>query len=91
MKHAKTAEWMNKGSTPDLIFNKYTIKPLQKAVLNCLENYDVMVNLPTGFGKSLLFQYPASRFQSNKHCAIVIVPLKALVWNTVDEATSKGL
>jgi superfamily II DNA helicase RecQ len=56
---------------------------MQKAILNCLETSDVVANLPTGFGKSLLFQYPASLQKINKNCILVIVPLKALLWDTI--------
>ena len=87
MKHSKVSEWINKGSAPDKAFQTLTLKPLQKAILNCLEANDVVANLPTGFGKSLLFQYPSSKMKHNSECAIVVVPLKALVWDTVREAT----
>jgi superfamily II DNA helicase RecQ len=56
---------------------------MQKAILNCLEVSDVVANLPTGFGKSLLFQYPASLQKVNINCILVIVPLKALLWDTI--------
>ena len=65
MKHAKAAEWIGRGKTPDQVFGKMVLKPLQKAILNCLEQNDVVANLPTGFGKSLLFQYPASLLKVN--------------------------
>ena len=57
---------------------------MQIAVLNCNKNNSVLVNLPTGFGKSLLFQYPASQLQDR--CVLVFVPLKALLWDCLKEA-----
>jgi superfamily II DNA helicase RecQ len=40
-----------------------------------------LVNLPTGFGKSMLFQYPASKLFNE--CIIIFVPLKALLWDSI--------
>jgi superfamily II DNA helicase RecQ len=57
---------------------------MQIAILNCNKEHDVIVNLPTGFGKSLLFQYPASRLVNK--CVVVFVPLKALLWDCLKEA-----
>jgi superfamily II DNA helicase RecQ len=59
---------------------------MQKAILNCLQVSNVIANLPTGFGKSLLFQYPASLQPLNLQCVLVVVPLKALLWDTIREA-----
>jgi hypothetical protein len=36
LKIAKMADWANKGSTPSKIFNKFELKTMQKAILNCL-------------------------------------------------------
>jgi superfamily II DNA helicase RecQ len=44
---------------------------------------DVIVNLPTAYGKSLLYQYPA--FYSSK-ITIVFVPLKSLLFDSLIEA-----
>lgn len=91
MKIAKMAEWVEKGSTPAMVFNKFELKPMQRAILNCLMVSDVVANLPTGFGKSLLYQYPASLQKRNKKCIIVIVPLKALLWDSIREARDLGI
>jgi superfamily II DNA helicase RecQ len=32
---------------------------MQTAIINCNKEFDVLVNLPTGYGKSMLFQYQA--------------------------------
>lgn len=60
-------------------FGNIKLKPMQNAIINCSLKHDVLVNLPTGFGKSLLFQYPASLLKNK--CIIVFVPLKALLWD----------
>ncbi len=83
IKIARMADWVDKGNTPDTIFSKFKLKNMQKAILNCLQVSDVVANLPTGFGKSLLFQYPASLQKINNKCIIVIVPLKALLWDSI--------
>jgi superfamily II DNA helicase RecQ len=54
---------------------------MQIAIINCNKFYDVLVNLPTGFGKSMLFQYPASKLINE--CIIIFVPLKALLWDSI--------
>lgn len=82
-KMAKMADWVNQGNTPQIVFNKFELKTMQKAILNCLQVSNVIANLPTGFGKSLLFQYPASLQKLNDRCVLVIVPLKALLWDTI--------
>lgn len=62
---SKLAEWVDNGVTPETVFGTMKLKGLQKAILNCLQKHDVIANLPTGFGKSLLFQYPASLITKN--------------------------
>lgn len=88
---AKMAEWSNRGSTPSVVFGKFELKTMQKAILNCLEVSDVVASLPTGFGKSMLFQYPASLQKVNDRCILVIVPLKALLWDSIREARDLGI
>lgn len=52
---------------------------------------DLLISLPTGAGKSLLFQGPAL-FRSTFSCklSIVISPLRALIQDQVDALWSKG-
>ncbi len=57
------------------------LKAMQVAIINCNYKHDVLVNLPTGFGKSMLFQYPASKLKDK--CIIVFVPLRALLWDSL--------
>lgn len=52
---------------------------MQIAIIKCNKDNNVIVNLPTGYGKSLLFQYPAAQLKDK--CVIVFVPLKALLWD----------
>jgi len=61
------------------MFGDIKLKPMQNAIINCNKHFDVLVNLPTGFGKSILFQFPASNLYDK--CIIVFVPLKALLWD----------
>lgn len=51
----------------------------------------MIANLPTGFGKSLLYQYPAWLQKNNSRCVLVIVPLVALLWDAIREAEELGI
>lgn len=68
-------------------------RPIQKEILPQIlsrqENY--LVSLPTGGGKSVLFQGPAlyNSAYTNK-LSIVVTPLKALMQDQVDELGKKG-
>lgn len=62
---------------------------MQKAIISCNLYNDVLVNLPTGYGKSMLYQYQA--LISNNKTIIVVVPLKALLWDAILEAFKLGL
>ena len=57
---------------------------MQSAIVNCSECNNVLVNLPTGFGKSLIYQYIASNLIDST--IVVFVPLKALLWDSEKEA-----
>lgn len=63
----------------NITFRGIKLKPMQVAVINCIKKYHVLANLPTGFGKSMLFQYPASQLKDKT--VLVFVPLKALLWD----------
>jgi superfamily II DNA helicase RecQ len=82
MRLGKISEWARPGE--EIVFKSIRMKPMQIAIINCNKNNNVVVNLPTGFGKSLLFQYPASQLKDK--CVIVFVPLKALLWDCLKEA-----
>lgn len=62
---------------------------MQKAIITCSRKHDVLVNLPTGYGKSMLYQYQA--LISKNKTIVVIVPLKALLWDAILEAFKLGL
>ena len=62
---------------------------MQKAIIICNQSNDILVNLPTGYGKSMLYQYQALLPHSKS--IIVIVPLKALLWDSIVEANQLGI
>lgn len=62
---------------------------MQKAIIVCNQENDVLVNLPTGYGKSMLYQYQA--LLSHTKTIVVIVPLKALLWDSIVEASRLGI
>ena len=67
----------------------------RKALQAFLRGHDVFVNLPTGFGKSIIFQ--AAPFccdflrQTTGSIAIVISPLTALMQDQIDSLKRKGI
>ena len=66
------------------------LKPEQKLAVECLlKGKDVLAILPTGFGKSLIYQlYVLAKIRSGCHrsCTPVISPLKSII-----EEQIKGL
>lgn len=46
------------------------------------------MNLPTGYGKSMLYQYPAL---TSTRCTVVFIPLRALLWDALAEARKLGI
>ena len=83
MKIGKVSEWSDVSQ--EVTFKGIRLKPMQLAIINCNQRHHVLANLPTGFGKSMLFQYPASRL--TRTTILVFVPLKALLWDSLKEAT----
>lgn len=71
----------------------YTWHDYQKEILPVVlkrEN-DLLISLPTGGGKSIIFQGPAIyRAASSHRLSIVISPLRALMQDQVEELTQKG-
>ena len=58
-------------------------------ILSKKENY--LISIPTGGGKSVLFQGPALYNASyNNHLSLVVTPLKALMQDQVRELSEKG-
>ena len=71
----------------------YQLYDYQKEIIPVVlkrEN-DLLISLPTGGGKSIIFQGPAIfRAASSHRLSIVISPLRALMQDQVEELTQKG-
>ena len=65
------------------------------AIRSLLKEKDVLAVLPTGFGKSLLFQVFAVvkslDSASSNGCVLVICPLKSIIADQIERASSLGL
>ncbi len=83
-----------KLSTYKQILTKYwgfpDFRPLQEEVIKSLadENKDVLALLPTGGGKSVIFQIPAL---AKEGMCLVITPLIALMKDQVENLKEKGI
>src|SRR3974390_1761885 len=65
------------------------LRPEQElAMVAILEGHDALVALPTGFGKSLIYQVPATIFQRP---TIVVSPLIALMADQERALRSRGV
>lgn len=63
------------------VFGQQEFRPLQEDIINAaLLNEDLLVLLPTGYGKSLTFQLPAV---TEPGCTVVVSPLLALMEDQV--------
>ncbi|XP_044165290.1 ATP-dependent DNA helicase Q1-like [Acropora millepora] len=68
------------------------IHPEQKeAIYSLVHGSDLLAVLPTGFGKSLIFQLLIRVISSNAACVIVVCPLKSIVQDQLTEASLMGL
>lgn len=68
-------------------------KPTQALAIEAIRtrDHDVMVTLPTGEGKSVLFQVPAlCRGLRNRRLTLVVSPLKALMRDQVERLHEQG-
>ena len=75
--------------TAHRIFGIERLRPEQEtAMVALLEGHDVLVALPTGFGKSLIYQVPAMVL---KRPTIVISPLIALMADQERALSSRGV
>lgn len=63
-------------------FPSFCLKPLQaKCFEYLLKGYDIIAVLPTGFGKSLLFQLLPNflSVKADKNVVIVVCPLNSII------------
>jgi len=71
------------------------LRPEQKeAISSLVHGSDLLAVLPTGFGKSLIFQLfirVTEILSSKAACVIVVCPLKSIVQDQLAEASSMGL
>lgn len=66
----------------------------KEAISTLVHGSDLLAVLPTGFGKSLIFQLlirVQEILSSKPACAIVVCPLKSIVQDQLIEASSMGL
>jgi len=68
-------------------FNKYLANQ-ENIISSVLDNKDVLAIMPTGSGKSLLYQLPALLFEG---VTVVVSPLIALMKDQVDELNQLGI
>ncbi|XP_028519155.1 putative ATP-dependent DNA helicase Q1 [Exaiptasia diaphana] len=79
------------------VFRIHSLNEQQKAaIINLVtKKKDVFVNLPTGFGKSLIYQALPVVFDEivpeKKHVVVVISPLLTLIRNQIESLTALGL
>ena len=73
----------------------FSLKEEQKtAVKELFEGRDVVAVLPTGFGKSLIFQLLvllARRAKNQAACVLVICPLTSIINDQIQEVEAMGL
>lgn len=71
------------------------LKPEQRNAVECLlKGDDVLAVLPTGYGKSLIFQLfavAASIEREERQTVLVVCPLKSIIEDQIAEATSMGI
>ena len=73
----------------------HVLRPEQKeAISSLVHGSDLLAVLPTGFGKSLIFQLfirVKQLLSSKAVCVIVVCPLKSIVQDQLTEASLMGL
>ena len=73
------------------------LKREQKEALHavCVEKRDCLCVLPTGFGKSLIFQLDPSTLdyltKVNNSCVLVVSPLNAIISDQIEKLESRGI
>ncbi|HDX0788397.1 TPA: UvrD-helicase domain-containing protein [Stenotrophomonas maltophilia] len=91
MERFLVANWQPRSGTDG---NRVTgFKPSQKIAMEaiCERSANVLISLPTGEGKSVLFQVPAlCRGLRNRRLTLVLSPLKALMRDQVERLREQG-
>ena len=73
------------------------LKPEQRAALSAvaLQKKDCLCILPTGFGKSLIFQLVPfvadSLHQISNSCVVVVSPLNAIIFDQIEKLKAQGI
>jgi RecQ family ATP-dependent DNA helicase len=81
---------MDPSSILKNVFLKDKFRAKQEEIVKCaLAGHDILVLLPTGYGKSLTYQLPAVAASSG--CTIVVSPLLALIDNQVESLQRLGV
>ena len=70
-------------------FNRELRQEQKSSVKQLFTGRDLLAVLPTGFGKSLIFQLLA--LVNDDHVGLVICPLKSIVNDQIKEASSMGI
>ena len=70
-------------------FNRELRQEQKSAVKQLFTGGDLLAVLPTGFGKSLIFQLLA--LVNDDHVVLVICPLKSIVNDQIKKASSMGI
>ena len=70
-------------------FNRELRRKKKSSVKQLFTGGDLLAVLPTGFGKSLIFQLLA--LVNDDHVVLVICPLKSIVNDQIKEASSMGI
>ena len=77
------------------VHRRIVLKPQQKSAIQQLVlRGDLLAVLPTGFGKSLIFQIfikIKEIMTKNKQYAIVVCPLESIIADQIEEASIIGL
>lgn len=83
--------WQPKDATTGNAVTGFKPSQTQAMEVICQRNANVLVPLPTGEGKSVLFQVPAlCRGLRNRRLTLVLSPLKALMRDQVERLREQG-
>lgn len=74
LRHLSPTEW----SKVDSLMPEHLTHEQEASIIACMKGYSLFVHLPTGAGKSLIFQAPAL-LEPEARATLVISPLVALI------------